>query len=114
MTFTVFSRDVLAGDTAKTVDSLFGLLGIEIATEGDKASGFSKLFQKSGCGSGSVRLQWTERSETGHTQDRKVEIGAILEDILQARAVTANQAESLRGRMHWLSQSLSEELLMGR
>ena len=51
---------------------------------------------------------------TGHTQDRKVEIGAILEDILQARAVTANQAESLRGRMHWLSQSLSEELLMGR
>ena len=55
--FTVFSRDVLAGDTAKTVDSLFGLLGIEIATEGDKASGFSKLFKKSGCGSGSVRLQ---------------------------------------------------------
>ena len=37
----------------------------------------------------------------GHTQDRKVEIGTVLGEILQARTVTAKQAESLRGRMHW-------------
>ena len=85
----------MASNTAKTVDSLFRLLGIEIATEGDKASGFSKLFKSLG-----VELDLSDFRDgevrIGHTQDRKVEIGAVLEDILQARAVTAKQAESLR------------------
>ena len=37
----------------------------------------------------------------GHIQDRKDEIGAVLGDILGEQLVTAKQAESLRGRMHW-------------
>ena len=98
--YTVFSRDVLADNTAKTVDSLFGLLGIEIAKEGDKASGFSKRFKSLG-----VEVDLTEFSSgevrIGHTQDRKDEIGAVLGDILKEHMVTAQQAESLRGRMHW-------------
>ena len=98
--YTVFSRDVLADNTAKTVDSLFGLLGIEIAKEGDKASGFSKRFKSLG-----VEVDLTEFSNgevrIGHTQDRRDEIGAVLGDVLKAQSVTAKQAESLRGRMHW-------------
>ena len=35
-------------NASKTVDNLFDLLGIEVAREGSKASGFSKQFKSLG------------------------------------------------------------------
>ena len=45
--YTVYSRDVLADNTAKTVDSLLGCWASRLQ-EGDKASGFSKRFKSLG------------------------------------------------------------------
>ena len=98
--YTVFCRDMLIGNTSKTVDNLFDLLGIEVAREGSKATGFSKQFKSLG-----VELDLRDfcRAEAriGHTSERREEIGAVLDDILRASCVTAKQAESLRGRLHW-------------
>eukprot|EP00435_Cladocopium_sp_Y103_P036636 s3745_g9.t1 len=98
--YTVFARDVLAGNTSKTVDGLFDLLGIEIAREGSKASGFAKTFKTLG-----VAIDLEKFNEgcvtVGHTADRREEIGRVLGEILATGSVTAKQAESLRGRLHW-------------
>ena len=66
----VFSRDLLIGNTAKTVDNLFDLLGIEVAREGDKASFFSKCFKSLG-----VQIDLSSfcngEAHVGHTQERR-------------------------------------------
>ena len=46
--YTVFSRDHLVDNSSKTIDALFDLMGIEVAREGSKASGFSKRFKTLG------------------------------------------------------------------
>ena len=98
--YTVFSQDALVSNTAKTVETLFDLLGVEFARDGNKACAFSKVFKSLGVEidlknfeSGHVRL--------GHTQDRRDELSSVLQDILKERCVTAKQAESMRGRLHW-------------
>eukprot|EP00435_Cladocopium_sp_Y103_P002245 s2809_g1.t1 len=72
----------------------------EIAREGSKASGFAKTFQTLG-----VEIDLEKFHEgcvlIGHTADRREEIGRVLGEILIAGSVTAKQAESLRGRLHW-------------
>ena len=98
--YTIFSRDLLVSNTSKTVDNLFDLLGIEVAREGSKASGFSKQFKSLG-----VEIDLRDfcmgEARLGHTRERREEIGAVLDDILQSSSVTTKQAESLRGRLHW-------------
>jgi hypothetical protein len=98
--YTVFCRDLLIHNTSKTVDSLFDLLGIEVAREGSKAAEFSKRFKTLGV---EIDLQEFCKSEVrlGHTSERRDEIGAVLDDILSGSSLTAKQAESLRGRLHW-------------
>jgi hypothetical protein len=98
--YTVFSRDALVSNTAKTVETLFDLLGVEFARDGNKASTFAKVFKSLGVEidlenfeSGIVRL--------GHTKERRDELSSVLRDILKERCVTAKQAESMRGRLHW-------------
>ena len=46
--YTIFCRDMLIGNTSKTVDNLFDLLGIEVAREGSKATGFFQAVQELG------------------------------------------------------------------
>ena len=98
--YTIFCRDLLIGNTSKTVDNLFDLLGIDVAREGSKASDFSKRFKSLGV---EIDLHNFGRGEVliGHTAERREEIGAVLDEILKASSVTAKQAESLRGRLHW-------------
>ena len=98
--YTTFCRDVLTSNTTKTVEGLFTLLGVSFARDGDKAQSFSKKFKSlgveidvEGFRGGVVRI--------GHTRERQIELKAVLEDILQQGSVSAKQAESLRGRMHW-------------
>eukprot|EP00435_Cladocopium_sp_Y103_P000018 s3918_g1.t1 len=98
--YTVFSRDALVSNTAKTVETLFDLLGIEFARDGDKACAFAKCFKSLG-----VEINLTEfREKTvrlGHTKERREELSSVLEDILKEKCITAKQAESMRGRLHW-------------
>ena len=98
--YTIFSRDLLVSNTSKTVDNLFDLLGIEVAREGSKASGFSKQFKSLGVEI-DLRDLCMGEARLGHTRERREEIGAVLDDILQSSSVTTKQAESLRGRLHW-------------
>ena len=86
------------------------MLGIEIAKEGDKASGFSKRFKSLG-----VEVDLTEFSSgevrIGHTQDRKDEIGAVLGDILKEQMVTLLSRRNHSGaECTGLSHSLLGEL----
>ena len=106
--YTVFSRDALVSNTSKTVEMLFDLLGVEYARDGNKACAFSKCFKSLGVeidlkdfGSDLVRL--------GHTNERREELSTVLRDILQSNCITAKQAESMRGRLHW-----SESFAFGR
>eukprot|EP00435_Cladocopium_sp_Y103_P000779 s5414_g1.t1 len=98
--YTVFSRDALVSNTAKTVETLFDLLGIEFARDGDKAGAFAKCFKSLG-----VEINLTEFGEKtvrlGHTKERREELSSVLEDILKEKCITAKQAESMRGRLHW-------------
>ena len=98
--YTVFSRDLLVDNTSKTIDALFDLLGIEIAREGSKASGFSKKFKTLGV---EVNLEdFTFGTvQLGHTDDCREELHRALTEILDAGSVSAKMAESLRGRLHW-------------
>ena len=96
----VFSRDALVSNTAKTVETLFDLLGVEFARDGNKASAFAKVFKSLGVEidlenfeSGIVRL--------GHTKERRDELSSVRQDILKERCVTAKQAEFMRSRLHW-------------
>ena len=46
--YTVFSCDALVSNTAKTVETLFDLLGVEFARDGTKAGAFCKGIQEPG------------------------------------------------------------------
>ena len=100
--YTVFSRDALISNTSKTVEMLFDLLGVEFARDGDKACAFSKCFKSLGV---EIDLKDFESRlvRLGHTQDRREELRVVLKDkdILQSKCITAKQAESMRGRLHW-------------
>lgn len=94
------ARDALVANTAKTVETLFDLLGVEFARDGDKACAFSKQFKSLGVemdltkfGDGLVRL--------GHTKERREELNMVLQGILREGVVSAKQVESIRGRLHW-------------
>ena len=82
------------------METLFDLLGVDFAKEGDKAGKSAKKFKSLGVeidlqcfGSGVIPM--------GHTQDRKEELSSVLNGILKEKAINTKQAESLRGRLHW-------------
>ena len=79
---------------------MFDLLGIEFAKEGYKATEFSKHFKTFGV---QINLEEFEQGAVyiGHTEERKQELGPVLQDLLAGKKVSSKQAESLRGRMHW-------------
>ena len=86
----------MARNAGSAVALLFDLLGIEFAKEGDKATEFSKHFKTLGVEEfeqGAVYI--------GHTEERKQELGSVLQDLLVEKRVSSKQAESLRGRMQW-------------
>eukprot|EP00438_Fugacium_kawagutii_P023973 Skav204018 [mRNA] locus=scaffold229:27438:28982:+ [translate_table: standard] len=98
--FTMFCRDVLEGNTTKTVETLFDLLGVSFAREGEKTQKFCSKFKSLG-----VELDLQDFSKgkvsIGHTQERREELHAVLDDIIKQGSVSSKQSESLRGRMRW-------------
>ena len=101
-TFALSDDAPLAEDCAST---LMNMLGIDFATTGKKATKFSSsckslglLFDLEHFGEGVVTLR--------HTPERVEELRQTIDRYLAEDRLTALEAESLRGRLHWFSSYL--------
>ena len=77
---------------------MFRLLGLEFATEGQKAPDFSTIFRSLG-----LQVDLTDAAckvvRVGHTPERREELAATIKEHLSKGEMTAREAEQLRGRM---------------
>ena len=103
--FPVLSCGDSCDDMEELVDQLFGLLDVEYAKTGKKAVKFAPMFAALGLlfdlsefDSGVVTIR--------HTEKRKTEILGTLDQALKENALSAKQAEILRGRLHWFNSYL--------
>ena len=62
---------------------------------------FHHITLRTQCNEIDLRDFCMDETRLGHTRERREEIGAVLDDILQTLSVTAKQAELPRGRLHW-------------
>ena len=92
--FSTLSRPELQNNAAWAVDSLFGLglLGLNYAREGAKAPDFSAVFKMLGVEVDISRAQQGEIA-VGHTAERKLELGQILEKTLSHKKLSTKMAE---------------------
>ena len=98
--YTMISREDCASNAAWSAECLFELLGILYAKEGKKATTFDRIF-----GSLGVVFDLSEVSggtiSLVHTEGRRNELVAIIEEMLSDRTFTAKSVERLRGRLLW-------------
>ena len=98
--FTIITSPQLKNSSELAASSLFDLLGIIFAQDGDKCVEFSDSFKTLG-----VMVDFSKSSEgqayLGHTESRKEELQHMLSDVLAKGSIDAKLAESLRGRMQW-------------
>ena len=106
--FPTLSLQTHSSLTDLQVAALFDLLGISFAKEGKKKTEFGSrmkalglIFDLEDFGKGRVFIR--------HTDERKAELLARIDEILSDNSLTPKEAESLRGRMHWY-----ESYLFGR
>ena len=100
MIFTVVCEESECKSVDFYLTGLFKLLGLEYASEGDKAPPFSEvfgslgiLFNLSGIHEGSFTLEHTER--------RKEELLCTLDELLRSEICNAKDLEKLHGRLVW-------------
>ena len=96
--FSVLSREELLHSTSSSCELLFRLLGIDYADTGKEAVPFSQNFKMLGL------VVNTESSTSAslsisHTEERRQELVASLQSILDNGSLTPKEAEKLRGRM---------------
>lgn len=84
------------------IESLFRMLGIDFATEGDKAPPFSHQFKTLGLEfdladlqNGSFFLQ--------HTENRRAELLATIDALLERAGASPKELERLHGRLVWFN-----------
>ena len=98
--FTIVTSLHLKNSSELAASSLFDLLGVIFAKEGDKCMQFSESFKTLG-----VMVDFSKsadgRAYLGHTESRKEELQHMLSDVLAKGSIDAKLAESLRGRMQW-------------
>ena len=98
--YTIFCEKRLASNTSLAVETFFDLIGLDFAKEGSKAMQFDYKFKTLG-----VELDLGSASsgvvKISHTESRVSELSELLNGFLVDKAITAKQAESLRGRLHW-------------
>ena len=87
------------------VDELFGLLNVEYAREGRKATKFGETFSALGLlfdlgdsQNGNITIR--------HTDERRQELVHVVEHFLETGHMTPKEAEALRGRLHWFNSYL--------
>ena len=98
--YTVVCREVEKRNVEFYVTSLFRLLGIDYASEGDRAPEFASVFHSLGLNfdlscfhDGFFQLM--------HTDKRRQELGESIETLLQERKCSPKVLESLHGRLVW-------------
>ena len=96
--FSTIARPELQNNTAWAVDNLLSLIGLDYASEGAKAPGFSTTFKMLGVQVDASKAPQTEIS-VGHTVERKLELGQAFDDTLTAGKLGTKLAERLRGRV---------------
>ena len=98
--YTIITSPQLKNSSELAASSLFDLLGVIFAKDGDKCVEFSDSFKTLG-----VMVDLSKSSEgrayLGHTESRKEELQHMLSDVLAKGSIDAKLAESLRGRMQW-------------
>ena len=98
--YTMISREDCASNAAWSAECLFDLVGILYAKEGKKATTFDNVF-----GSLGVVFDLSEISHGTiflvHTEGRRNELVATIEEMLRSRSFTAKCVERLRGRLLW-------------
>ena len=98
--YTMISREDCASNAAWSAECLFELLGILYAKEGKKATTFDRIF-----GSLGVIFDLSEIScgtiSLVHTESRRSELVATIEEMLREQSFTAKGVERLRGRLLW-------------
>ena len=98
--FTIITSPQLKNSSELAASSLFELLGVIFAKDGDKCMEFSDSFKTLG-----VMVDFWKstdgRAYLGHTERRKEELQHMLSDVLAKGSIDAKLAESLRGCMQW-------------
>ena len=98
--YTMISREDCASNAAWSAECLFELLGILYAKEGKKATTFDRTF-----GSLGVIFDLSEIAcgtiSLVHTESRRNELVATIEEMLKEQSFTAKSVERLRGRLLW-------------
>ena len=98
--YTIIASRQLQNSLELVGSSLFDLIGILFAKDGDKAVRFDKKFKTLGL-QDDLQENSYHRAYVGHTASRVEELSALLDDILKTGRIGAKHAESLRGRMLW-------------
>ena len=96
--YTLLPRSELESSSSWACESLLTLLGMQYATEGHKCLPFSDQFKTLG-----LEIDSKEFADghvlVGHTQNRREELHNQLDTFLRANAMSAKDAQRLRGRM---------------
>ena len=96
--YTLLPRSELESSSSWACESLLTLLGMQYATEGHKCLPFSDQFKTLG-----LEIDSKEFADghvlVGHTQNRREELHNQFDTFLRANAMSAKDAERLRGRM---------------
>eukprot|EP00435_Cladocopium_sp_Y103_P052672 s2156_g16.t1 len=102
--YTVVSPSSLADNTRFYVESLLRLLGIDFASEGDKAPEFGEVFKTLGLQFDLSGIE-TGSFELGHTETRRKELLDTIRCLLadDAPAVRVKELEKLHGRLVWFN-----------
>ena len=96
--YTLLSRTELESNSSWACETLLKLLGMEYATEGHKCLPFSDKFRTLGLEIDSSGFAGG-RVLVGHTENRREELHGQLDAFLRDNAMSAKDAERLRGRM---------------
>ena len=93
-------RDFLVANTSKTVETLFDLIGVVSAKDGDKACAFSKQLKSLGVG-----MYLTKFGDSlvrlCRTEERRAELTMVLREILREGVCLRSRLMSMRGRLNW-------------
>ena len=108
--YTVLCGEAEEANVTFYVESLFRILGVEFAAEGDKAQPFQALFK-------SLGLEFDLRSlQHGkfflrHTESRRSELLASIDDMLRKTQAAPKELERLHGRLVWFNSFVFGRLM---
>ena len=97
--FTLICKRRMCHGTGIAAEALFELFGMWYAKDGTKAVPFDVSVRTLGL---HVTLGNAAKGfYVGHTEERRAELKAALEEVLEKKTIEPKQAERLRGRMQW-------------